>query len=110
MYSEKQPHSNSVANELFRLTRQKASAVNVLFSAFDISDLPTGNYIFDVQVKNKKNELLAEQSAFFQRVNNSSVYQLNSIALIDVSNKFVKFMPGDSMNYYLKCIMPNAEL
>ncbi|HYV92999.1 MAG TPA: GWxTD domain-containing protein [Chitinophagales bacterium] len=110
MYSVKEAHSNNVADELFRFTRQKASTVNVLFSSFDITDLPTGNYVLDVQVKSKKNELLAEQTAFFQRMNKNSVYQLNSIALIDISDKFVKFMPADSMNYYLKCLLPHAEL
>lgn len=110
MYSIKLAQSGAVANELFRFTRQKASSINILFSEFDINDLPTGKYMLDVQVKNRKNEILAEQTAFFQRVNKNSVFGLSSIAMIDISNKFVKFMPGDSMNYYLKCLMPRAEM
>ena len=110
MYSVKLAQSGNVANDLFRFTRQKASSVNLLFSEFDISDLPTGNYLLDVQVKNKKNELLAEQTSFFQRINKNSVFELSSIALIDISNKFVSLIPQDSMDYYLKCLIPRAEL
>lgn len=110
MYSVKHLQSGGVANDLFRFTRQKASSINILFSEFDISDLPTGNYLLEVQVKSKKNEVLAEQTSFFQRINKNSVFELSSIAMIDISNTFVNLIPGDSMSYYLKCIMPRAEL
>ncbi len=104
MYSIKNAQSGSVVNDLFRFSRQKASAINFLFS-----DLPTGNYVVQVQVKNKKNELLAQQAAYFQRINKNSVSELSSIGLIDISNKFVRTMPGDSMKYYLSCLLPKAE-
>jgi len=109
-YCIKHAQQNVVANDLFRFTRQKAASVNVLFSSFDITDLPSGNYFLEVQVKNKNNELLAQQIGFFQRYNKNSSTELNNIALIDVSNKFVKFMPGDSMEFYCKCLLPRAEL
>ena len=110
MYSIKDAQSGDVADDLFRFTRQKAEAVNYLFSEFDISDLPTGNYILEVQVKNKKNELIGQQSAFFQRINQNSVYELSNISLININNKFVNAIPADSMPYYLSAILPKAEL
>jgi GWxTD domain-containing protein len=109
-YSIKHAQQDVVASDLFRFTKQQAAPVNILFSEFDITDLPTGNYFIEVQVKSKKNEVLAEQEAFFQRMNKNSSTELNSITLIDISNKFVKYMPGDSMIYYCKSIMPKAEL
>ncbi|MEO5674339.1 MAG: GWxTD domain-containing protein [Chitinophagales bacterium] len=110
MYSVKNAQTGSVVNELFRFTRQKAATINYLFSEFDISDLPTGNYFLEVEVKNKKNETIARQEAYFQRLNQNSVYELSNISLINISNKFVNLLPGDSMKYYVSCLMPQAEL
>jgi GWxTD domain-containing protein len=109
-YAVKHAQQNEVAHDLFRFTKQKSGPLNVLFSEFDITDLPTGNYYLEVQVKNRKNELLTDQIAFFQRMNNNSSTELSNIALIDVSDKFVSLMPGDSMKYYCESIMPKAEL
>ena len=109
-YAVKHAQQNEVANDLFRFTKQKAAPVNILFSELDITDLPTGNYYLEVQVKNKKNELLTGQVEFFQRLNKNSSTELNNIAMIDVNDKFVKWIPGDSMKYYCMSIMPRAEL
>jgi GWxTD domain-containing protein len=109
-YAIKHAAKNQVAGDLFRFTKQKAASINILFSEFDIQDLPTGNYLLELQVKNKNNEVLAEQSTFFQRLNKKSSTELNNIALIDVSDRFVRFIPGDSMRYFCKSIMPRAEL
>ena len=109
MYSVKHAQKQEVVGNLYRFTRQKAASVNVLFSEFDITDLPTGNYMLHIEVKNKKNELLGDQMTFFQRWNKNSVTELNSIALIDISNKFVAALPVDSIRYFMESLIPTAE-
>ncbi len=108
-YSIKYAQKDQVASDLFHFSRQKASSVNFVFSEFDITNLPSGNYRINIQVKNKRNEILGEQSTFFQRSNNNSVVELNNISLLNIENTFVVAIPSDSVTYYLRCINPIAE-
>ncbi|MCY7410805.1 MAG: GWxTD domain-containing protein, partial [Chitinophagales bacterium] len=108
-YSIKHAQSNQIANDLYRWTKQHAAPVNILFSELDITQLPTGNYSIVVEAKNKKNEILCSQKEYFQRVNANSVSELSSIALVDVSDKFVRFLSQDSMPYFLRSVVPRAE-
>ena len=108
-YSVKHAQKDVVANELFRFSKQKAAPVNIIFSEFDITDLPSGNYLVQMQVRNKKNELLGEQNMFFQRSNKNSVSELNNIALLDISKTFVARLPTDSLLFYVQSMYPKAE-
>jgi len=83
--------------------------VNIVFSEFDITDLPSGNYLVQIQVKNKKNELLGEQNVFFQRFNKNSIGELENIALLNVNNTFAMDISADSLTFFLKSLYPKAE-
>ncbi|MEO6167557.1 MAG: GWxTD domain-containing protein [Chitinophagales bacterium] len=109
-YSVKHTQKDMVASDLYRFSKQKAAAVNVVFSEFDITDLPSGNYLLQVQVKSRKNELLGQQNVFFQRSNKNSVGELSNIGLVDVSHTFVTRIDADSMEYYTQSLYPAAEL
>lgn len=109
-YAIKHTQKDQVASDLFRFSKQKAAPVNVVFSEFDITDLPSGNYLLQVEVKNKKNELLGNQSVFFQRSNKNSVNELSNISLLDVSKTFVTAIPADSLEYYTESLNPTAEM
>ncbi len=109
-YAIKHAQKDIVANDLFRFSKQKAAAINFIFSEFDITDLPSGNYLLQVQVKNKKNELLGEQNVFLQRSNKNSVGELSNIALLDVHDTFVASLSQDSLTFYLQSIYPKAEM
>ncbi|MGB3075423.1 MAG: GWxTD domain-containing protein, partial [Chitinophagales bacterium] len=109
-YAVKHSQKDQVANDLFRFSKQKAAAINVVFSEFDITDLPSGNYVVQLQVKNKKNELLGQQSVFFQRSNKNSTGELTNIGLLDVSKTFVIHIAPDSLVYYMKSLSPTAEM
>jgi GWxTD domain-containing protein len=109
-YSIKQAQSNQIANDLYRWTKQKAAPVNILFSEMDITQLPTGNYYVVIEVKSKKNQVLASQFEYFQRSNKNSVSDWSSITLIDINDKFVRFLANDSMPYFLKSLIPRAEM
>jgi hypothetical protein len=109
-YAVKHAQKNMVANDLFRFSKQKAAPVNIIFSEFDITDLPSGNYVVQVQVKSKKNELLGEQNIFFQRSNKNSVNELNNISLVDIHKTFVADLDADSLEFYLNSLSPTAEI
>lgn len=109
-YSIRHAKKNQVANDLFRFTKQKAAPVNIVFSEFDITDLPSGNYILQVQVKNRKNVLIGEQNLFFQRSNKNSIGEFSNIGLLDISRTFVMSIDEDSLVYFIKSLTPAAEL
>lgn len=109
-YAVKHAQKDVVANDLFRFSKQKAATVNFVFSEFDITDLPSGNYLVQIQVKSKKNELLGEQNVFLQRSNKNSAGELSNIALVDIHNTFATDLDADSLAFYLQCLYPKAEM
>lgn len=109
-YAIKHLQSDQVAGELYRFSRQKAAEVNVVFSEFDITDLPSGNFVLQIQVKSRKNILLGQQSVYFQRSNKNAVSELNSISLLDVSKTFVAQIDPDSLEFYTSSLSPLAEM
>lgn len=109
-YSIKHLQTDQVAGELYRFTKQKAAGVNVVFSEFDITDLPSGNYVLQIQVRSRKNTLLGEQSVYFQRSNKNAVSELNNISLIDVNQTFVARIDPDSLDFYISSLYPVAEM
>lgn len=61
--------SNLPIEKYARFSKQKTQSVGVLLSEFDITDLPSGNFRLQIQLKDKKNQLLASKECFFQRSN-----------------------------------------
>ncbi|MCX6233107.1 MAG: GWxTD domain-containing protein [Bacteroidetes bacterium] len=81
--------------------------VNVLFSEFNISNLPTGNYNLVIEVRDKNNNLLASNELFFQRNNPNVQLSLNDIASVDISNSFViKYTDKDTLREYMRYLFP----
>ena len=76
----------------------------------DITDLPSGNYNFVIEVRNRMNELLAVKESFFQRskgaapVSESGMISYNNI---DVRNTFVAdYTSKDTLAEYIRCLYP----
>ncbi|MCS6916218.1 MAG: GWxTD domain-containing protein [Chitinophagales bacterium] len=109
-YSVRSALSHQVVQDLHRFSRQRSEPVNVLFSEFDISRLPTGSYYLHLEARNKGNELLAEQSLFFQRFHSSLPGELGDYRHADIGGTFAEALPADSMTYFLKCLLPIADL
>jgi GWxTD domain-containing protein len=93
-----------------RTSRQAAKPVNILLADLDITDLPSGNYNFVIEVRNRLNELLAVKESFFQRskgaapVSESGVVSYNNI---DVRNTFVAdYTSKDTLAEYIRCLYP----
>jgi len=100
---------NTVVGNLSYSRKIPASAVNVVFSEFDISGLYTGNYNLTMEMRNRKNELLALKQLFFQRSKEIEATP-ESLAKLFVENTFVEAMTTESSEYHLKSILPLTDV
>ncbi len=99
---------NAVA-DLFVRQRMKAKEVNVLLNKFNLSDLPSGNYLLNVEIRDKENELLKLKQAFFQLSNNNISF--NEAILADIqSNNYFNQISEDTLNQNIKSLLPIADL
>jgi len=85
--------------------REKSKAVNIVFSSFDIKNLPSGNYKLVIEGRSKANSMLVSKKVFFQRSNPNANPLLISD---DYVNSFVADMSIDQLNDNIKCLTPIA--
>jgi GWxTD domain-containing protein len=90
--------------------RETAAPVNVLFSEFDISELPTGNYNLVIEAKDKQNNLIGLNRIFFMRNNPKIQIKLDEISQLDIANTFVDKIDNiDTLREYIKYLEPIAS-
>ncbi len=73
-------------------SKQESKSVNAIMGQIPIVELPSGNYILTVEVRNKQNELLATKERFFQRSNSIQVKTAiadDDYILTNINNTFV---------------------
>ena len=101
----------SVENYIVSL-KQSPKKINVLIGEFAISDLPSGNYNLNIEVRNRRNELIAFNSAFFQRSNERNKPMVTAdISAIDISNTFVtSFINKDTLIDFIACLYPISSV
>jgi len=87
--------------------KETASSVNILFSEFNISELPSGNYYLVIEVKDQQNQLLASNRAFFMRSNPGIQMKYDDINQLDIANTFVSVIgSADSLKEYIRYLEP----
>jgi GWxTD domain-containing protein len=102
--------TGKTVNNYFRIKRETASEVNVVFNEFDITDLPSGNYNLVITVRDKNNQELASQMVFFQRSNPGIQFNTTTIASIDIKNTFVvNFTNPDTLREFIRMTFPIAS-
>jgi GWxTD domain-containing protein len=94
-----------------RVNRTKAGAVEPVISSFDIRDLPSGNYLLAVEVRDKRGELVTRGEQFFMRNNPiRHSYDLQGMEKLDLSNTFAgAFMDADSLVEHINSMRPIAD-
>lgn len=98
-----------VMNDLARFKKADAQEASVLMGRFDISELPSGNYEMCVEVRNRENQIIAQNSSFFQRNNPNVKYEANDLAAIQVENTFAsQYTDIDSLREYVRSLTPIA--
>jgi len=88
-----------------RYFRYNASGIKAIAKVIDLSLLPTGNYTLELNILNRKKEVLAQQTYNFDRNNSDDV---NQIALdnIVLDPAFMESIPNDSTGYYVASLIP----
>lgn len=90
-----------------KLQRLKGSEVEPLYQVWDISNLPTGNYLLKLEARNRFNEVLAAQSAIIQR--QSIAKSADSMSVADINNTFVGKVHGEQLRDYVYCMRYQAS-
>ncbi len=108
IYAVKKAGSNEIVQKLRKFKKQQTKSVNVLLAELNIADLPSGNYDLAIEVRNKKNELLAAKTAIFQR--NRKKDELNAETLKDtnIEGTFVTNLKDEEVAFYLGSLYPIA--
>jgi GWxTD domain-containing protein len=104
-YQSKQISDAKVVHKLSQFKKQEPQPVNVILAAFDISEVATGNYFLYLEVRSRKNELVASKHLFFQRdnadIDDSTGYHY-------VESSFVGDFTEKEIRYCLNTILPIA--
>lgn len=101
--------SELILNEYFFFKKIDAAPVVPILNEFDISGLPTGNYILELEVRDKQNCLITSGQLFFERNNPDVELSLSAVQSIDISDTFAgQITDQDTLMEYIKCIVPKA--
>jgi GWxTD domain-containing protein len=96
-------------NAYFQYTKYQPAEVVSFLKQFDISNLQAGNYDLVVEVRNKKNELIATKKTFIQRANHGPANAYENIAQVNAAGTFVDGYTEEQLNYFLDVIRPRAS-
>ena len=86
--------------------KRKPQPINVLILQMDIKDLPSGNYNFFVEIRNRTKELLSRKSIEFTRSNPYLQATHEVIETVEVKDEFVGKLSRKELRYSLKAIAP----
>ncbi len=108
-YYIQQAKTKRILGEYSRFVKTTPEEVNIVLDEFDISKLSSGNYSLIIEVRTKKNDLIAYKDFFFQRNSGvaASPVSQEDFNKIDISTAFVKnFTVRDSLIDYVRCLRP----
>jgi len=110
-YLSNKETNKTVDNYMVSL-KQSPKKINVIMGDFVISDLPSGNYFLNIEVRNRRNELIAFNQAFFQRSNERNKPLVTAdISAIDITNTFVtSYVNADSLVDFIACLYPISTI
>lgn len=87
--------------------KEIAGGANIIFSEFDITNLPSGNYFLVIEARDKENAILGLNRIFIQRSNPRIQISVMDLANLDISNTFVSHIPDiDTLREYINFLNP----
>jgi GWxTD domain-containing protein len=94
-----------------RLNRMKARDVEPVMASFDIQDLPSGNYLMALEVRDRAGELVARSEQFIMRNNPiRHSYDLQAMDRLDLANTFAGAIADvDSLAEHINSMRPIAD-
>lgn len=94
-------------DQFFHRKRVESKPVVVTLSSFDISELPSGNYLLVLEARNRDNEILASNEIFFQRYNPSAKFSLTNLLTLNTENTFARRISDrDTLAMYIDYLTP----
>lgn len=94
-----------------RVLRAKGRPVEPVMAEFDITQVPSGNYLLAVEVRDRKGELTGRKESFFQRNNRiKRDYDLQAMDQLDIDNTFAgAFSNPDTLAEHIASLRPIAD-
>ena len=99
-YSVVKKNTLKIIENVSKFQKQKAQKVNLLLAELDISKITSGNYELFIEVRNAKNELLAEKRSEFFRNKKGNLTETSSSENFDISETFVQELSKEELVFY----------
>lgn len=97
------------AGSFRKQTRSKAAQTLPVTAQFDISALPSGNYLLVFEAADKRGSVIATRDLFFQR-NNPVTYDMTNVTAVNTHGTFVDAMTDpDTLAENIHCLRPIAS-
>ncbi|MBL4709569.1 MAG: GWxTD domain-containing protein [Flavobacteriales bacterium] len=98
--------TQQVVENLRAIKRMKAAEVTPYIQSFNLETLPTGDYIVQALVKNKKNEILAKSETSIFRLNTA----IKDLSALGIEGSFVdSIRDTKQLAEYIKCLRPTSN-
>ena len=102
-YAVIDPKSKEIVANLRGVKRLKSSSVIPLLYAFNLGELPSGEYLLSLTAKNRKNEAIAIKQLEFYRINPNLI----NYSAVNASNTFVDSITNiEELKAYIKSLRP----
>lgn len=94
-------------DKYFKRKKQNPEEVVVALSSFDITELPSGNYLLVLEARDRTNKIVTSKELFFQRYNPDAKFSLTNLLTLNTQNTFVERITSrDTMAMYLDYLTP----
>lgn len=107
-YAVCEPGTENVVKNLRGFSKQTGAELNILTAEMDLTELESGNYDLRIEVRNKLNDLLAENKLRILRNNKRQIESLSNIHLVNIEESFTTDMSMEDVSYYLESLVPLA--
>lgn len=98
-----------VAGAYQKLSRVQARPSQQVTAQFDISALPSGNYLLRFEAADRHGTVVAERELFFQR-NNPVQYDLGDLSSVNTQGSFVDaYTDADTLAEFIRSLRPIAS-
>ena len=77
-----------------------------ILGSFDITELPSGNYLLVFEARNRNNEILSGSETFFQRYNPGAQFNVTNLLVLNTQNTFVGEISTDTLKTYIEYLSP----
>lgn len=99
--------TQSILKEYSRSRAVNSTAVLPIMNEIDISQLPSGNYLLMVEIRDANNEVITMNRLFFQRSNPNIQFDTEDLAALSTEGTFVHDMDNpDTLRQYIHYLLP----